>query len=427
MRFKFFVFHLLLGALLWISQPAHAATVRVMHGWPAQQGEAFAEIVKAFEAQHPDIKVMVEVVGRNRPAVLATRLAAGNPPDITPHPWLGLQARWAAEKRIIPLEGRVDDAVLLESLRPLGYVNGKLYGLFVFPSVKSLIWYNPKIFQTKGYAVPDTWDELMTLCKQMIRNKDIPWSIGLESGAASGWPGTDWIEDILLRQAGPEIYDKWMAHKISWTHPAVKTAFETYGNIARDPAMVLGGATGMLTTNFGDAPSALFTRPPMACLHRQASFIQGFIQQQNPGLVPGKDFDVFPFPPFTANKKARGPSKNPLLIGGDVINCFSDRPEVMMFAGFLISRTAQEIWVKKLGELSSNRHTNPDLFTNPITRKTWAMLSTAAVTRYDASDMMPGAVGNGTFWTGMLDYISGEPLDTVLETIEASAKEAYSK
>ncbi|HIJ56598.1 MAG TPA: extracellular solute-binding protein, partial [Deltaproteobacteria bacterium] len=121
---------------------ASGASVSVMHGWPAQQGEAFNKIVSVFEKKHPDIEVIVEVVGRDRPAVLAARLAAGNPPDITPHPWLALQADWARSGQIVSMEGLVDSSALLDALEPLGYVDGKIYGLFVFPNIKSLIWYN---------------------------------------------------------------------------------------------------------------------------------------------------------------------------------------------------------------------------------------------------------------------------------------------
>ncbi|MCJ7830708.1 MAG: hypothetical protein MUP74_04895, partial [Desulfobacterales bacterium] len=178
---------------------------------------------------------------------------------------------------------------------------------------------------------------------------------------------------------------------------------------------------GALTTNFGDAPSALFTDPPQAFMHRQATFIQGFIVSQNPGLLAGVDFDVFPFPTFDSP----GAAEAPLLVSGDVVNCFNDRPEVIEFAKFLITREAQEIWVRELNELSSNRNIDAALFTNPIARKAWGLLSRARVSRYDGSDQMPAAVGTGAFWTGVLDYVSGVPLDSVLETLEAAAVDAY--
>jgi alpha-glucoside transport system substrate-binding protein len=411
----------MLAVITFLNISAYAATIRVMHGWPAQQGDAFRKIVDAFETKYPDMQVIVEIVGRDRPAILAARLAAGNPPDITPHPWLGLQAAWAKNGQIVSLDGLVDTTQLLEALRPLGMVDGKLYGLFVFPNIKSLVWYNKKAFTAYGYAPPNSWSEMIALSDRMVADGNTPWAIGLESGAASGWPGTDWIEDIMLRTAGPDVYDKWVNHEIPWTHPKVKRAFEYFGQIVLKSKYVLGGVTGALTTNFGDAPSALFTKPPHAFLHRQATFIQGFIREQNPDLKAGIDYDVFPFPPI--NPKAA--KDNPILVAGDVVNCFSKRPEVIAFAKFLISKEAQELWVRELNELSSNKHVDTALFKNPITKKAWDILSSAGVSRYDGSDLMPAAVGTGSFWSGVLDYVSGIPLDTVLETIEASAADAY--
>jgi alpha-glucoside transport system substrate-binding protein len=419
---KCLVFCISLSVLVFVAPSALADKVNVMHGWPAQQGEAFEKIVNVFRGKHPDIEVIVEVVGRDRPAYLATRLAAGNPPDLTPHPWLGLQAEWAEAGQIVSLDGLIDPAELLEALKPLGYVNGKLYGLFVFPNIKSLVWYNKRQFAQNGYHPPRTWDEMLTLSNKIVAGGRTPWAIGLESGAASGWPGTDWIEDIMLRSAGPQMYDQWVSHAIPWTHPAVKRAFEYFGQIVLKSKFVLGGPTGALTTNFGDSPSALFTKPPRAFMHRQATFIQGFIRRQNPDLVAGEDYDIFPFPSIDPS----GAGRIPILVGGDVLNCFSRRPEVIEFAKFLISRQAQEIWVKELGELSSNKNTDPALFTNPVTRKAWQILSNAAVSRYDASDMMPGAVGTGSFWSGILDFVSGIPLGKVLDNIENSAQDAYS-
>ncbi len=419
---KFLIFLVVINHAIFLATPVFASKVTVMHGWPAQQGEAFEKIANAFMVKYPDIKVIVEVIGRDRPAYLATRLAAGNPPDLTPHPWLGLQAEWAKTNQIVCLDGLIDPSELLNALKPLGYVHGKLFGLFVFPNIKSLVWYNKRQFERRGYKPPGSWDEMLALSNKIVADGGTPWAIGMESGAASGWPGTDWIEDIMLRSAGPQIYDRWVNHEIPWTHPAVQRAFKYFGQIVLNPNYVLGGPTGALMTNFGDSPSALFTKPPRALMHRQATFIQGFIHKQSPDLVAGKDYDIFPFPPIDPSVGEAAP----ILVGGDVVNCFSRRPEVIEFAKFLISKEAQEIWVKELGELSSNKNTDPGLYTNPITRKAWHILSNATISRYDASDMMPGAVGTGSFWSGVLDFVSGIPLKRVLETIEDSAIDAYS-
>jgi len=415
---------LLLVGLLVIGGTTIAAdkVVNLMHGWPGEQAPAFQKIVDAFEAQNPDIDVQVEIVGRDRPAILATRLAGGNPPDLTPHPWIGLMKEWADNGQIVDLTGLVDISDINPALVPIGEYNAGLYGLFIFPNVKSLVWYNPKAFADKGYEIPNTWYELLALCEQVKEDGDVPLSIGLESGAASGWPGTDWIEDIILRTAGADVYDKWVSHEIPWTDPRVKKAFEIFGNLF-DRGYVLGGEIGALTTNFGDAPDALFTVPPMAYMHKQATFIAGFINDHFEGLVAGDDYNVFVLPTITPQATPDG--SVPLLVSGDVVSVFNNRPEVIKFAQFLTSETAANIWSTELGELSAYVGATAADFDNPITRKAQEMLLSASVSRFDGSDLMPGAIGAGAFWSGVLDYISGVSLDTVLETIEAAAQDTY--
>ncbi len=413
---------LLALSLVGLAAIAQQKVVNVMHGWPGEQAPAFQMIVDAFEAENPDIDVVVEIVGRDRPAVLATRLAAGNPPDLTPHPWIGLMKQWADAGQIVDLSGLVDTSDINPALVPIGEYDGGLYGLFIFPNVKSLIWYNPKEFTAKGYEIPTTWYQLLALCEQIVADGGAPFSIGLESGAASGWPGTDWIEDIMLRTAGADVYDKWVAHEIPWTDARVKKAFETFGSLFVK-GYVLGGPIGALTTNFGDAADPLFLDPPAAYMHHQATFIQGFFNDHFDGLVAAEDYDIFPLPTITPAATPDG--SIPLLVSGDVVTVFDNRPEVIAFAQFLTSETAANIWSSELGELSAYVNADPAQFESPITRKAQEMLLSATVSRFDGSDLMPGEIGAGAFWSGVLDYISGINLDTVLQAIEAAAVDAY--
>lgn len=253
----------------------------------------------------------------------------------------------------------------------------------------------------------------------MVANGDKPWAIGLESGAASGWPGTDWIEDIMLRTAGPEVYDQWVAHDIPWTDPQVKRAFEIFGEIARDPKLVWGGPTAVLSTNFGDAANPLFTNPPQAMMHRQASFITSFIKEGNPDVVAGEDYSFFTFP---AIEEEFG---TPVLGAADMISMMNDTPEARAFMNYLASPGAQMIWVGELGKLGINKRINPNVYPDDITRKMAEALKNASVFRFDGSDSMPAAVGSGAFWQGIMDYVGGEDLDSVLEYIESIADESY--
>jgi len=346
-------------------------------------------------------------------------VAAGNPPDVAVMPNPGQMKEFAEQGALISLNDLQNLADHARAFLDLGAIDGNIYGVFISADLKSLVWYNPKTFAAKGYEVPTSWNQLISLSNQIIADGGTPWALGMESGAASGWVGTDWVEDIMLRTAGGDVYDKWVNHEISWADPRVKKAFEYFGQIINAPGYIYGGATGALTIFFGDSSNVLFTDPPGAYMHRQATFIQSFIKNANPGLVAGEDYDVFAFPPISPE------SGNPLLGAGDLISAFNDRPEVRGLLNYLASAEAQEIWCGELGKLAINKNVDPSIYPDPITAKAAGMLANAETFRFDGSDLMPAAVGAGTFWTGVLDYVSGIPLDSVLESIEASAIDAY--
>jgi len=360
---------------------------------------------------------------RDLPAVLTTRVEAGNPPDLAILPNPGQMVELAKAGKLVDISTFMDMDQLkkdyAQSWLDLGSYEGTLYGIFMKAASKSLVWYNPKAFAAKGYKVPTTWDEMIALSDQIVADGGTPWCIGVESGAASGWPATDWIEDIMLRTAGPEVYDKWVAHEIPWTDPAVKRAWELFGQIVLNEDYVYGGTTGVLTTSFGDSPLPLFADPPGCYMHRQAEFITGAFKKVTPEPVPGEDYDFFPFPPIDPKWGT------PAMGGGDIVVMFNDTPEARALMQYLATAEAQEIWAAKGGYLSPNRGVSLDVYPDDITRKIAKALTSAEVFRFDASDLMPAAVGSGSFWTGTLDYIGGKDLDSVLEAIEASAVDAY--
>ena len=419
---KFSMFLIFLWLLAMIVIPVNAQnSVTVMGVWTGAEAEAFEKMIAPFEEE---TGIKVEFTGtRDLPAILTTRVQAGNPPDVAAMPNPGQMATFAKQGRLVPLANFMDRESLLADYSSawldLGSYDGKLYSIFISADLKSMVWYNPKAFAAAGYEVPGTWEELMALSDKMVADGNTPWAIGLESGAASGWPGTDWIEDIMLRIASPETYDAWTNHEIAWTNEAVVEAFEIFGKIAQSNQYVYGGPNAVLTIPFGDSADALFTNPPNAYMHRQASFIRSFILEHFPNLVPGEDFDFFPFP---AIKEEYG---TPALGAADMLAMFNDTPEARAFMEYVASAPAQAIWVGELGKLAPNQSVDPSVYPDDITRKAANFLGEASVFRFDGSDLMPAAVGSGSFWTGILDYVSGENLTNVLMQIEASALDAY--
>ena len=171
---------------------------------------------------------------------------------------------------------------------------------YAFPykqEVKSLVWYSPDNFAEKGYTVPETWEDLMALQDKIVADGGVPWCIGIESGGATGWAATDWIEDIMLRTQPPEVYDGWVINEIKFNDPRIVAAIDAFGAIAKQDKYVAGGVKAVTTTAFGDSPKGLFAVPPQCYMHHQASFIPGFFPE---GSVAGEDYNFFYLPASTA-------------------------------------------------------------------------------------------------------------------------------
>jgi len=394
-----------------------AGAVSVLGVWGGDERAAFEDVVAPFTK---DTGITMQFEGtRDLAAVLTTRVEAGNPPDVAILPNPGQMVEFAKEGKLVDLSTFMDMDQLKKdyasSWLDLASYNGTLYGIFYKAAIKSLVWYSPAAFEAKGYTVPTTWDELIALSDKIVADGGVPWCLGVECGAASGWVATDWIEDIMLRTAGGEVYDQWVNHDIPWTDPAVKKAWEYFGQIARNEKYVYGGTTGVLSINFGDSPAPLFDDPPGCYMHRQASFITGFF----PEGVTEEDYAFFPFPQIDP---AYGV---PALGAADLLVMFKDTPQSRAFIKYLATPEAQEIWAAKGGFLSPNKRVSPDVYPDATTKAMAEALTAAELFRFDGSDLMPAAVGAGSFWTGTLDYVGGEDLDTVLANIEASAVEAY--
>jgi alpha-glucoside transport system substrate-binding protein len=304
-----------------------------------------------------------------------------------------------------------------ESFVALGEYKGKHYGVPTNINLKSMVWYPKDDFDAAGYEVPTTWDELIALSDQIVADGSAPWCIGFGSEGSTGWPATDWMEDIMLRTAGPDVYDQWRKHEIPFDDPAVKTAGERFGEILFTDGYVLGGAAATADIAFGDAPGPMFDTPPKCWLHRQASFINSFFPED---AKAGVDYDWFPLPPI---------DQEGILYAGEltVVGKNGNRPEVKDFLDRFIADDVQcEMGsVTASSRISPNVNVGEDCYANDILAGASVVLTEAlkaGTGRFDASDLMPAAVGQGTFWSGMIDYVKGGPdsLDGVLSNIEAS-------
>jgi len=351
------------------------------------------------------------------------RVEGGNPPDIAMYPQPGSVIEQAKAGNAVALEDLGVDVDAMtqtfgEYFMNLGAYNGKHYAVPTNVNLKSMIWYPKDDFDKAGYKIPKTWDELLALSQQIQDDGGTPWCVGFESGGATGWPATDWMEDIMLRTAGPDTYDKWVSHDIPFNDPAVKTAGQDFGDIMFHDGWVLGGADQTPSVAFGDAPLPMFDNPPGCWLHRQANFINAFFPTD---AVAGTDYDFFPFPTID------DPNQDAALIGGELSVIFRNAPEVKDFITKFAGDKVQcdQGASEATSRISPNTNVAPSCYANTIlagASETVAAALKSGNARFDASDAMPSAVGSGSFWTGMVEYMQEGPdsLDAVLEDIEAS-------
>lgn len=411
-----------LVSLLVGCQAQEPRTVNVLGVWGGDELASFQAMVAPWENQ---TGLAMGFSGtRDLIAVLTTRIQAGNPPDVAILPNPGQMVELARDGELIALDSFLDMNTIqqdyAQSWIDLGTVDGSLYGIFMKADSKSTVWYDPKVFQANNWTVPDTWDEMIALSDTILASGEMaPWSVAVESGEASGWPATDWIEQILLNESGGEVFDQWVSHDIPWTDPAIKSAWEKFGVIVLTPGYVPGGATAALATNFVDGSYLPFDDPPKAAMYYLGAFTQGFIAAQFPDLQPDEDYSFFPFPTIT-------PEYAGAVTGGaNVVVVFKDNAATRSFVEYLASPEAQQIWVDLGGFTAVNKRVSLDAYPDPLARRAAEQLTAATIFRFDADDSMPSAVQKA-FWDGTLAYLQNpSELDDILAQIEAVATDAY--
>ncbi|MDP5308744.1 ABC transporter substrate-binding protein [Paracoccus spongiarum] len=345
---------------------------------------------------------------------------AGSPPDMAVFPQPGLAADLAKKGHLRPLgedtgQWLRDNYAAGDSWAALSTYAGAdgTDAVYAFPykaDVKSLVWYVPENFEDAGYEIPETYEDLKALTEQIAADGETPWCIGLGSGGATGWPATDWVEDLMLRLNSPEDYDAWTTNALPFNDPKVVAAIEEFGWFATNPDFVAGGTGAVASTDFRDSPKGLFDSPPACYMHRQASFIPSFFPE---GTMIGEDADFFYFP-----APADGSMGQPVLGGGTLFAVLSDNPAAMAFVEFLKTPAAHEIWMTQKGFLTPHKGVNLDAYGDETVRKMGQILLDATTFRFDGSDLMPGAIGAGAFWTAMVDFVGGKSAQDVADTIQ---------
>jgi len=379
------------------------------------EADRYVQSFEEFE-KCTGIKINYEGSGEFE-AQLNVKVQGGNAPDIAFIPQPGLLQRFVKAGEVVEAPkgtaANVDE-FWSEAWKEYGSVDGKLYAAPMGANVKSYVWYSPKAFAEAGYEIPTTFDELVALSDTIAATGKKPWCAGIESGDATGWVLTDWMEDLVLRDAGPEVYDQWIAHEIPFDDPAIASALDKVGTILKNPEYVNGGfgdVRSIATTSFQDGGLPILEGE--CFMHRQASF---YANQWPEGTTVAEDGDVFAFyfPGETADAK-------PVLGGGEFVAAFNDREEVQKVQTYLSSDEYANTKAGIGDWISANTGLDVANVKNPIDKLSVETLQDPeSEFRFDASDLMPAAVGAGSFWQGMTDWINGAETDKVLGEIESS-------
>ncbi len=351
---------------------------------------------------------------------LPVRVSGGNAPDFAIIPQPGLLAQMVKSGKVVkPPAGTVANEDKWSPVwKTYGSVNGTFYAAPMSANMKSLVWYSPKTFTAAGYEVPKTWADLMALSDKIAKAGTAkPWCGGIGSGTATGWPATDWLEEIVLGTYGGEVYDQWVNHQVKFSDEKITTAMQTLAGWMQNPAWVNGGigdVKSIATTTFQDAGAPILAGK--CAMLQQASFYKA---QWPAGTKVAADGDIFAF-----HLPAVNPSiPNPVEGGGEFLAAFSSKPEVQAVQDYLSSSDWASSRVKTAtGWVSANQGVDKSLYTDPIDKLSAdALTDPSATFRFDGSDLMPAAVGSGQEWKSLTAWFAeGQSIQRVAGDIDAA-------
>jgi len=394
--------------------------VEVFGAFTGTEQDSFEASIASFEEESG---IDIQYTGNaDFTTLIQSNVQSGNAPDIGVFPQPGLLLDIAADGDMVPVEDYLDVDSLNETLVPglLDSVTdgeGTVFGAPMKLAVKSLVWVPRDAWEQGGYEEPTTFQELLDLSAEIEADGIAPWCIGMEAGAGTGWLGTDWIEEMVVRVAGPDVYDQWVAHEIPFDDPQIQEAFDAYGQIVFEDGFVLGGPEGILNTNVEDADNPQLEDPPECMMHRQANFVVDFYPADVQKSLD-ETFIVFGFPRIEG-----GFDGNAVLGGGDMVSLFNgEDDEAQQVAELLTSDQFGVEWAQTGSFLSPHTTFDAANYPNETISSIAEIAGQADAFRFDASDLMPPEVGAGTFWDGMVEWTSG---DSSTEEVTADIEDSW--
>lgn len=398
------------------AEPDGDGVVTILGAFGGAEKDAFEASLKPFEDEFGiDVQYTDD---QNFTTTVKQKTESGAAYDISLFPQPGGLLELAADDYVQPIDTYLDYGTLNTTLIP-GFLdsanlNGRIYGAPMRMAVKSIVWYPKPAWEEAGYPKEfASIQELMDFSEQLIADGETPWCQGWESDQATGWVGTDWLEEYVLRVAGPEVYDQWVAHDIPFDDPAIVESLDAYGELAKGEDMVLGGEKSILNTPFAEAMLPAFDDQPRCWMERQGNFATGFYPEDVQANLD-EEVGTFVFPPYDG-----GFAGQPVLGGGDIAALFNGNDEdAIEVMNFLTSDQFGAEWAAAGGWLSPHKTFDLSQYPDETTRSIAELANGADVFRYDGSDSMVKEVGSDSFWVGMVDWMSGDSSGDILTAIE---------
>jgi alpha-glucoside transport system substrate-binding protein len=414
-------------------KPFNGKKVSIQTQWTGGEGDGFAAAIKDF-ASATGIAIQVDSIGSSHETVLKTRIEGGSPPDMAALAQPTGVLAYAGDGKVKDIAAIVgpEGATKLKAEFPstigLTSEGDHIWSIPTKADVKSMIWYPVKAFATAGYTVPKTWDELVALSDKIVAAGSHPFCVSAGGpGTATGWELTDWVEEVLLKTEDPQVTNDWISGKIKFTDPKIKAAFDKVGSLLFKDKYVDGGGPAIVNADLKTVMDPMFTGDTAT----PGCWMQKIPVWYGPDFFPDKrtsggdskykigddgDIGIFPFPTISDTFKGAEGSADSFMV-------LNDRPEVRAFAEFLATPEGLEGWIKSVGVLSPNVKVPAEWYASNYKLKVAnAIAGGATAIGFDASDLMPPAVGQGSFWTGISDWANsnGSNTDSVLQAIDAS-------
>ncbi|WP_432842762.1 ABC transporter substrate-binding protein [Dactylosporangium sp. CA-092794] len=401
-------------------KPYTGQSVEVVGSWTTAEQANFERVLRAFTAR-TGARVRYTSGGSDLDVLVSARVGSGTPPDVAMIPQPGVIARYAQTGAAKPVTGAAEQAVRAHfspQWQQFGSVGGQLYGVYFKAANKSVIWYRTDAFAAAGVAPPTTLAGLETVSQTLVDSGTAAMTVA----GADGWPLTDWFENVYLRLAGPEDYDRLAAHRLPWTDPTVVETLRVMGRYWASPRFLLGGPQGALQTTFTRSVADVFGRRPGSAMLYEADFVTTEIAKLDLYRV-GDGARYFAWPSVNGDDGA-------VIAGGDAAVAFTDRPVTMALMAYLASPEAAAIMARQGGFLSVNLDLDPAVYPDATTRALAGSLLHAPTLRFDLSDMTPSGFGGGngaSMWRLLQQYLAAPGTDpaVVAARLETAAALAY--